>query len=42
MEAGAAFTALLTQFPNLALAGEKVQRRPNFALRGLQSLECTF
>ena len=42
MEACAAFTALLAQFPKLALAGENVQRRPNFALRGLQSLKCTF
>lgn len=42
MEAHVAFTALLAGFPKLALAEENVQRRPNFALRGLERLKCTF
>ncbi len=32
----------LAGFPKLALAEENVQRRPKFALRGLERLKCTF
>jgi cytochrome P450 len=42
MEAHVAFTALLAGFPKLAPAEDNVQRRPNFALRGLERLKCTF
>ncbi len=40
VELQASFTALLSRFPRLALAGEPV-RRPEFVLRGLSSLPVT-